>query len=72
MTTIRYQVLAKTDNSGYVAHMGVKSERYASRLAKDALTRSGVISTQVVKLTNGVKVKRELVIEFEKGEKRGG
>lgn len=34
MTTIRYQVLAKTDNSGYVAHMGVKSERYAAVLLK--------------------------------------
>lgn len=72
MTMIRYQVLAKTENGGYVVHMGVKSERYANSLAKDALKRKGVISTSVMKLTNGVKVKRELVIEFETGERRGG
>ncbi|WP_433322338.1 hypothetical protein ACRHK7_00375 [Weissella tructae] len=67
MTTIRYKVLAKTGNGENVVHVGVKSEQYASRLAKDALQRKGVISTSVMKLTNGVKVKRELVIEFEKG-----
>jgi hypothetical protein len=69
MATIRYQVLAKTDNGNKVIRRGVKSERYARRLAKDALQSNGVISTSVVKLTNGVKVKQELVIEFEK-EKR--
>ncbi|QVV90836.1 hypothetical protein [Weissella tructae] len=70
MSSIRYQVLAKTDNGGYVVHMGVKSERYATTIAKDALKRKGVVSTSVMKLTNGVKVKRDLVIEFKKGERR--
>jgi len=68
MSGVRYQVLAKTNSKEYVVHVGVRLERSAKRIAKDELKKNDVMSTQVVKLTNGVKVKRELVIEFDKGK----
>jgi len=66
MKGVRYQVLATTVQGGYVVNMGVKTERTAMDQAKKTLKRRDVTSTEVVKLTNGVKVKRELVREFVK------
>jgi len=66
MKGIRYQVLATTVQGGYVVNMGVKTERTAMDLARKALKCRDVTSTEVVKLTNGVRVKRELIREFGK------